>query len=495
MEAIFAGLLSKGIPDLGSHLELIRSTDWASTPLGDLNSWPPEVAFIFHVVMIEPQPKLVLLGPDDTMIYNVAYSRWIGENHPKAMGRPFTSVWTGNVTNAEHWFTKIKEDGRAHEESSHNVMVMRNGFLESCYISFSIVPLGPISGHLLSVKDVTEEFVADDRASALGALSGACNEVTNLKSLWQVSLGCFNDQPFHFPFAILFTSRAPANSEQAAKAESCQTYQLRGSAGTFDHPLPETLYPDSAIEPLNRFVREAIVSKEPVLLKVTDGSLPKEMSQASLDRGFGDPCSTAVIVPIRSYASLKVRGFLIIGLSTRRPWNAAYKSWIMEISRTIGESATNSIMSEEGARKEQEAAENLAMREQEASNISGRFQRLMKIMEKSDVGVFECSVDGRLSWANSAWYSLSGYPEDAPSEEFSWMDYVYEEDGDLVMSNWKLMSQGASVTYPLRWKRPGGGGHWVLAMCLPVLDDNGVVTSISGCTTDISAQKQIEQVL
>lgn len=498
MEGILSKLVRKGIPELESHLELIRSIDWASTSLGNLDSWPLDIAFMFHLAMMEPQPRLMLLGSENTMIYNVAYSDFLGEEkHPTAMGRPFIEVWGEAAVAAQHWYKAIKTTGHAYEETALNLMIKRNGLLESCYVSFSVIPLpstSPVTGYVLSLREVTEKVIADYRSSALEALSVACSTATSLKSIWQKSLECFQDRPFHYPFAIIYTARAPANSEQASKPEDCQTYQFRGSVGKFDQPLAEFLDPESDVEPFVRSVREAIVSKEPVLLQKFDGTLPESMSRAPLQRGYNEICSAAVVVPIRSYASLKVRGLIVLGLSTRRPWNAAYRSWMLDISRSLGEAATSIVMSEEGARREQDAAEALAMSEKEASAMSGRLERLMTIMERSDVGVFECSMDGKLSWANSAWYKLSGYPEDVLPKEFSWLDYVFPEDIDKVMRNWKLLHQGTPATYELRWKRPGGKSHWVLAVCLPVIDDNGVVISVSGTTTDISLPKRVELV-
>ncbi|GAB7351229.1 hypothetical protein MBLNU459_g1662t2 [Dothideomycetes sp. NU459] len=499
MEGIIAKLMSDSSPrELRQHLDLVRSVDWAATPIGiHLNSWPSEIAWVFHLAMLDPQPRLLLLGPENTMIYNVAHSLSIGEIHPRALGSNFADIWIDVLPAVKHSFVEMDNTGLAHGESLHNVMIMRNGLRESCHISFLTIPLpstSSIRGYSSSIVDVTDTVVANDRASNLSILSDACGKATTLETLWQNCLKFFHDRPYHFPLAAIYTSTAAANSEPAAKPEISQKYQLRGSVGDFDHDdsLPTILDPTSDVDPLSKCLREAIISKEPVLLRTEDGSLPEALSQACCNRGFGDKCSTAIVVPVRSYLSLKVRGFLILGASTRTPWNDAYKGWVMEVARTTGEAATSIVVSEEEARKEQQAAEALAAREKEANNVSSRLQRLVNIMERSDVGVFECSIDGKLSWATSAWYSLAGYPQDTSSEEYSWLPYVFEEDRELAMVNWALLLQGIPKTYELRWKRPNGEGHWVLAVCLPVLDKNGAVISISGCLTDISVQKGVE---
>lgn len=69
---------------------------------------------------------------------------------------------------------------------------------------------------------------------------------------------------------------------------------------------------------------------------------------------------------------------------------------------------------------------------------------------------------------------------------------------------WKVLAQGNPATFEMRWKPQTGDttrsetgpppdGQWVLAACVPVFDDEKNLVYISGCTTDISAQKQIQR--
>lgn len=82
------------------------------------------------------------------------------------------------------------------------------------------------------------------------------------------------------------------------------------------------------------------------------------------------------------------------------------------------------------------------------------------------------------------------------------MNFVHEEDISLCMGYWKKLEQGTPVTFEFRWRKPEGKGPdrepkmgvlWVLAACVPVIAKDGTLMGISGCTTDISAQKRSEQ--
>jgi len=149
--------------------------------------------------------------------------------------------------------------------------------------------------------------------------------------------------------------------------------------------------------------------------------------------------------------------------------------------------------------------------------------RLQQIAEMVDVGYFDFHPNGKLFYANvcidhrprrmnicqrryadriiqDAWYSLSGHPKDPAAHfEHSFTDCIYEDDYDMCMGIWKNLTNGIPATFEMRWKKvgpdgkPQAGGQWVLAACVPIVTKEGNVLAISGCTTDISAQKRSEQ--
>jgi len=74
------------------------------------------------------------------------------------------------------------------------------------------------------------------------------------------------------------------------------------------------------------------------------------------------------------------------------------------------------------------------------------------------------------------------------------MDLVYEDDKDLVAQNWTDLVNGQPRSFEMRWnnRQPGGEPTWVLSASVPFFGEDGKVTSIHGCNTDISAQKKTE---
>lgn len=69
--------------ELSSHIKLVRSVDWASTPLGAMSSWSPEFRQIACLLMANPHSAAVFWGDELTVLYNQSYAeREAGSKHP-----------------------------------------------------------------------------------------------------------------------------------------------------------------------------------------------------------------------------------------------------------------------------------------------------------------------------------------------------------------------------------------------------------------------------
>src|SRR5687768_17927682 len=80
-------------PDLGMGVR-IRSFDWASTPLGPIDSWPQPLLIALSIAEHSTFPTAIYWGPDLRLLYNDAWAPIPGERHPDALGRPAAEVWS-----------------------------------------------------------------------------------------------------------------------------------------------------------------------------------------------------------------------------------------------------------------------------------------------------------------------------------------------------------------------------------------------------------------
>jgi hypothetical protein len=72
--------------DGGELGALVRAHDWASTPLGPIESWPQSLRTAVGLILLSPVPIVMLWGEDGIMIYNDAYSVFAGGRHPRLLG-------------------------------------------------------------------------------------------------------------------------------------------------------------------------------------------------------------------------------------------------------------------------------------------------------------------------------------------------------------------------------------------------------------------------
>ncbi|KAM0720752.1 hypothetical protein Q7P37_004889 [Cladosporium fusiforme] len=126
-------------------------------------------------------------------------------------------------------------------------------------------------------------------------------------------------------------------------------------------------------------------------------------------------------------------------------------------------------------------------------DATGKLSNLRQMIEMVDVGMFEYDKEGVLLYGNEAFHRLSGVPRGS-CEPMAWADWVVEEDYPWLVDFWTQLTKGSSCTFEMRWKGPDPGekpeGQWVTAACVPTTDETGNVTTVSGCITDISAQKR-----
>ena len=135
-------------------------------------------------------------------------------------------------------------------------------------------------------------------------------------------------------------------------------------------------------------------------------------------------------------------------------------------------------------------------------NAVMKLHNLHKMMESVNVGMFEYDQKGVLGWGNDAFYRLSGHPRKSTKKDKTWQETVFSEDYEWLLGQWKMMASGEPITIEMKWKRPASAmpngkedthGQWVLATCQPTFDAAGAVTSVSGCLTDIAAQKRTQR--
>lgn len=77
----------------GEMVERVRAHDWASTPLGPIESWPEGLKAVVQLMLSSPLVSSVALTADRLLLYNDAAALLYGTRHPGALGRPLPETF------------------------------------------------------------------------------------------------------------------------------------------------------------------------------------------------------------------------------------------------------------------------------------------------------------------------------------------------------------------------------------------------------------------
>ena len=170
-DRIKPGFLSGG----GELGELIRSFDWASTPLGPPEDWPQNLRMALRIMLTSRQPIWIGWGEQLIYLYNDPYKSIIGGKHPWALGRPTAEVWR------EIWDdigpmldTAMTGDQGTYVEAQLLIME-RNGYPEETYYTFSYSPIpdddGVVGGIICANSDDTQRVIGERQLALLRDLA------------------------------------------------------------------------------------------------------------------------------------------------------------------------------------------------------------------------------------------------------------------------------------------------------------------------------------
>lgn len=118
----------------------IDEFDWASTPLGPMDSWSPALLTTYQILMGTGFAACATWGAEQTLLYNAAYAPFLGAKHPGALGQPIDVVWR-EVWDDIRPLIKQALDGKRVYVEDLPLVLERWGAPEETYWTFSYSPL------------------------------------------------------------------------------------------------------------------------------------------------------------------------------------------------------------------------------------------------------------------------------------------------------------------------------------------------------------------
>jgi two-component sensor histidine kinase len=142
----------------GRCAEIIAAFDWASTPLGPIESWSDALKTALSMMLNSRFPKCIIWGPHYIMFYNDAYLPMLGAK-PEAMGHSLPEVWSDAWSQIRDFVEKAYRGEPTYVED-FPIETDRNGYLEHACFTFCYSPIRELDGTIGGMIDTTIETTA-----------------------------------------------------------------------------------------------------------------------------------------------------------------------------------------------------------------------------------------------------------------------------------------------------------------------------------------------
>jgi signal transduction histidine kinase len=291
----------------------MRGIDWGATPLGPVERWPRSLQAMIPAMLASRFAMRILWGPELIFLYNDGYRPILGANkHPSAMGRRTRETYHEIWDIVGPLFERVYA-GETIALEDTMLPLNRNGYVEDCYFTLSYSPMRDddqaIAGVLGVVHETTDRVLAVRRLRTLRALAadGVDLGPRAVADACAGALATLAASAADVPFALLY---------RVVAGDACLAAVAGLAEGSPAAPERVAFDGGPAIWPLGEAARTLQNQRVPCA-DARFGALP--------GGAWPEPAREAVVVPLL-HAGLQ--GFLVVGLSARLSFDAAYADFV-----------------------------------------------------------------------------------------------------------------------------------------------------------------------
>ena len=426
--------------DGGSMGERIRNHDWASTPLGPVESWPHSLRAAVAILLKMPVPAALLWGQDLLQFYNTACQQLLGAGFPDMLGQPFRTHWPLAWKLASPVYATLLECSESRTFHHQPLTVFPSGVEEQGLYTLSCSPVPDDGGRSGGMLIMLQDTGVQEQANAIHAEHARRSAVLHADRM-RVLEEVFRRSP-----SFLHVLRGPDYVFEFANEAY---YQLVGRRDLVGRPLFEAL-PELAsarYQALLTGVRatgEPFIGREqPVMLARTPGGQPEEYF---LDLVYS-PLADA-------------RG---------------HNTWLLGYGVDVTEKTRARRQADQG------------LRDSEA--------RLSAIFSRAAAGLSELSADGRFLRVNDTLCQmLQRSREELLSASIADVTHP-DELARSIEAVQRLLETGEPVALDKRYVRRDGSVIFCNSALTRLDDDQGRPRALLAVTIDLTERKQAEAAL